>query len=93
MVNREHVTWHLSEARAAIDGILEELASSRDYDESEFWVDMQHAYHHLNTAWNARNATVDQVARAGDAEFNRWSALPTDLPMMTVGDSGSPQDQ
>jgi hypothetical protein len=45
---------------------------------------MQHLYHHLNTAWNARDASPLAVQASTDAIFNRWSALPSDLPMMEV---------
>jgi len=45
---------------------------------------MQHLYHHVNTAWNARDATETQVEKATDDDFNRWSQFPTDLPAMQV---------
>jgi hypothetical protein len=36
-----------------------------------------HLYHHINTAWNARNSTSG-IGQATDAEFREWSAFPTD---------------
>ena len=83
-MNRNQVLSHLKEAREALDELTKSIESESDYDYPEFWVDMQHAYHHLNTAWNSRDATEEQIANATDADFNRWSALPSDLPMLQV---------
>jgi hypothetical protein len=43
-------------------------------------VELQHLYHHINTAWNARDST-NAVGEASEVEFREWSAFPTDLPM------------
>jgi hypothetical protein len=84
-MNRDQVLSHLSEARDAITQMIEEIRLTPDYDDSEYWVDMQHVYHHMNTAWNSRKATPDEVDEATDDVFNRWNLFPSDLPMMHVG--------
>ncbi len=83
-MNRDWVRFHLGEARDGIATTLAEIESTPDYDYGEFWVAMQHLYHHLNTAWNSRTATELQVKQASDQDFNRWNQFPTDLPMMEV---------
>jgi len=83
-VNRDQVLSHLSEARDAIAQTVEDIRVTPDYDDSEYWVDMQHIYHHINTAWNSRNATVAEVDPVTDGRFNRWSQFPSDLPMIEV---------
>jgi hypothetical protein len=83
-MNRDWVLHHLGEARDVIASTIAEMQASPDYDYGEFWLEMQHLYHHLNTAWNSRNATPDQVESATDGDFNRWSRFPVDLPMMEV---------
>jgi hypothetical protein len=83
-LNRDWVLFHLREARGAISATIADIESTPDYGYAEFWVAMQHLYHHLNTAWNARDALPSQVDPGTDADFNRWSQLPTDLPMMRV---------
>lgn len=83
-MNRDQVLLHLTEAREAIERTIGAIRASPDYDNSGYWVDMQHIYHHLNTAWNSRDATAHEVASASDTDFNRWSAFPIDLPMMEV---------
>lgn len=42
---------------------------------------MAHMYNHLNTAWNARAATDEQIAAQSDEDFYRWRAYPADIPM------------
>ena len=86
-MNRDQVLSHLSEARHAIARIIDEIRETPDYDDSEYRVDMQHVYHHINTAWNSRNATPTEVDQATDGVFNRWNTFPSDLPMMQVGQS------
>ena len=83
-MNRVWVRFHLTEALEALGQIIKELDEDPEFDDSVYWVDMQHLYHHLNTAWNARNASEAQVKAVKDSDFNGWSRFPTDLPMMEV---------
>jgi len=83
-VNREWVLFHLGEAKDEITKTIAEIQTTPDYDYGEFWVAMQHLYHHCNTAWNSRDMTKVQVDKATDGDFNRWSQFPSDLPMMEV---------
>lgn len=83
-MNRDWVLFHLTEAQQEIATTIREIRETPDYGYAEFWVAMQHLYHHVNTAWNSREATRTEVDTATDEDFNRWSQLPTDLPMMKV---------
>lgn len=85
-MNREQVLSHLSEARDAIEQTIRDLRADPDFEDAQYWVDLQHVYHHLNTAWNSRAASKSQIAAATDADFNRWSSYPVDLPAMNVRD-------
>ena len=89
-MNRDQVLFHLSEAGDAIASTIRDLRADPEYGDAEYWVELQHIYHHLNTAWNSRDASQTQVDSASDADFNRWSAFPTDLPMMEVHGDGRP---
>jgi hypothetical protein len=42
---------------------------------------MQHLYHHLNTAWNARDASPERVAAASGADFFRWRQFPWEIEL------------
>ena len=83
-MNRNWVLFHLREANEELARTIAEIQAKSDYGYSEFWVAMQHTYHHLNTAWNSRDATPAQVEPGTDADFSRWSQFPADLPMMEV---------
>ena len=83
-MNRDHVLFHLREAQEAVTAIVLKMDAQLDYDYGAFFPDMQHLYHHLNTAWNARDVPSTRVEAATDSDFNSWSQFPPDLPMMEV---------
>lgn len=79
-MNRELVLHHLAEAQEALTRMLEEARANASWDVGELTAEMPHLYHHINTAWNARESP-NPVGQASDTEFLGWSAFPTDLPM------------
>jgi len=83
-MNREQVLFHLQEAEEELSGTIAAMRDDLEYDFGEFLVAMQHLYHHLNTAWNSRDATPEQVANATDEDFNKWGRFPQDLPVMST---------
>jgi hypothetical protein len=59
---------------------LDARLKARDYPNPvEFQIAMQHAYHHLNFAWNARHVKTSRYANLTDADFEKWGAFPNDL--------------
>lgn len=83
-MNRQWVLFHLREAAEGLSRTIQEIEADHGYDHAEYWPAMQHVYHHLNTAWNARDASPADVANETDDMFNEWSRFPPDLPMMGV---------
>jgi hypothetical protein len=81
MMNRDWVLFHLKEAHEELTRTIQEVRDKPDYDYGEFFPAMQHLYHHLNTAWNAREASESELAQVTDANFKRWSSFPADLLM------------
>jgi len=81
-MNKEWILFHLTEARDEINKTLTDIHGNPDYNYAEFWVAMQHLYHHVNTAWNSRELSEAQVREGTDEGFSRWSQFPKDLPMM-----------
>jgi hypothetical protein len=79
-VNRELVLHHLAEAHEALTRMLEEARKDPEWGIGELDAEMPHLYHHINTAWNARESS-NAVGQASDAEFREWSKLPPDLLM------------
>jgi hypothetical protein len=62
-VNTNFVLFNLREALEEIDQTVKDLEADPEYSKPKFSVVMMHLYHHVNTAWNARNSTV-KIERA-----------------------------
>ncbi|MDR0534060.1 MAG: hypothetical protein LBH01_08900 [Verrucomicrobiales bacterium] len=55
-MNKRWVLFELKEALEQLTATISEI-QNKDYDVETFRVHMGHAYHHLNTAWNAKDCT------------------------------------
>ncbi len=87
-MNKEWIAFHLEEAAEQLQDTLKRLSSESDYSYGDFVVEMSHAYHHINTAWNSRDATPDAVAHHTDANYDEWQRMPSadELMMGTLSD-------
>lgn len=81
-MNREHTLFHLREALEELQRTIAALESTPDYGDGEFSVAVEHLYHHLNTAWNARTASVERTVTCSEDDFIRWRQFPSDLLQM-----------
>ncbi len=61
LMNKPYVLWNLKQAREALERLIADMQADGDYGYGEFRVDMEHLYHHINTAWNARDASKESV--------------------------------
>ncbi len=82
-MNKDHVLFHLREARTELETTLREIERQPDYDYGEFVVAMTHLYHHVNTAWNAREVSPERSQRCSQEDFSAWRQFPRDLDMST----------
>jgi hypothetical protein len=80
-LNREYVLHNLREAREDLGRSIAEFVADANYSEAEFYVVMQHLYHHLNTAWNARESSEGQAQECSAEDFDRWRQFPVDLDL------------
>ena len=78
-LNRDWVIEQLREAHEELSRTIAEIEASPDYDVGEFFVAIQHIYHHLNTAWNSRDETAASVAALTDDKFYEWRRFPHDI--------------
>ena len=74
-MNREAVLFNLQEAKEELDRTIKEFESDPDYDFGTFFVSMSHLYHHLNTAWNARDASEHDTANVCKATSKRGASF------------------
>jgi hypothetical protein len=78
-LNWEIVLSNLAEAREQLEEIELRVKAGNPPAEREFQIMLEHAYHHLNFAWNARRVTTERYSRLTEDEFNRWSKFPKEL--------------
>lgn len=46
------------------------------FAEGDLFVSLEHAYHHLNWAWNCRRTPEDRVWHFADRDADRWTKFP-----------------
>ena len=83
-MNKEWVLFHLKESKEAIGKMISEIETDPEYEYGNYLVDMGHLYHHINIAWNSRNATNNQVEPGTHEDFHKWNQFPADLPMLEL---------
>lgn len=75
-MNKRFVIFNLKEAKEELDRTIKEIQENKAYDFGEFVVAMSHLYHHLNTAWNAQDASEKEADECSDENFNKWRKFP-----------------
>lgn len=83
-MNWQIIKSNIKEAREELEKIEKEINSSEPPEEIEFMLMLEHAYHHLNFAWNIRNVATDKYATMIDEDFNRWGKFPTDIHLAEI---------
>ena len=80
-INRDFVLFHLREASEELTRTIREIETDSEYGIGEFGVTMMHLYHHINSAWNARQVPPDRAFRSSDEDFAVWRRFPSDIDM------------
>lgn len=80
-MNKDAVLFHLREAKEELDRTVNELETDVEYDVGEFTVGMGHLYHHLNTAWNGRYASVERHQVCTQQDFDAWRKFPSNAEL------------
>ena len=78
----DYIAWaalmyELEDAESGLKSLFKDIAENPSFDETDFRTHLTHIYAHLNRAWNARNATVEQ--QDNESLWNQWAAFPTDI--------------
>jgi hypothetical protein len=81
-LNWEVIASNIAEAGEELQRLEQQVAQGSLPDEIEFEIAMQHAFHHLNWAWNIRPVTNEEYGSTSQEDFVRWGSYPTDLPTM-----------
>lgn len=80
-MKKEHTLFQLKEAQEAISQIITDFERDADYGEGDLMVDIGHVYHHLNTAWNARNESPAKTTKCAHTDFRKWRQFPKDIDL------------
>jgi hypothetical protein len=78
-MNKQYILLNLHEALEEIDRTIRKLQNELEYNEPEFRIAMEHAFHHMNIAWNARNTTKEQAFECSAKDFDSWGKFPKDI--------------
>ncbi|HEX8552798.1 MAG TPA: hypothetical protein VF681_14720 [Abditibacteriaceae bacterium] len=74
-LNKIWVSFELQDLAEHLADVLDRLRDE-DYDEAEYRIDIGHAFHHLNSAWNARNAEDEEPT---EENLKKWAQFPSDI--------------
>jgi hypothetical protein len=80
-MNREYILYNLKAASEELTNTIKEIEDNETYEYGDYWVGIQHLYHHINTAWNARESTKEESDVCSESNFYKWRTFPTDLHM------------
>ena len=80
-MNKEYVLYNLKAAKKELDRTIKEIEEIEDYDYGEYSVAIQHLYHHLNTAWNAKKSSSKESNECSEENFKKWRQFPSDIYM------------
>jgi hypothetical protein len=78
-LNRKIILYNIQDAREELQRIEAMLSAKSPPGEGTFQVAMQHAFHHLNFAWNIRHWPSERYANLSDRDFKTAGEFPTDL--------------
>lgn len=82
-MNKDYVLYNLRDALKEIEDTIKDIESDPEYGEGEYSVAVNHLYHHVNTAWNARYASVAEVDECSEESFQKWRQFPQDVEMQS----------
>ena len=80
-INRKRILRNIVEAREQLEDIERQVSK---ISEPELQVLFEHAYHHMNWAWNTRSVPQSVYDGLTDRDFNKWSRIPKDLEPLRI---------
>lgn len=75
-INWKLVASNIAEAREELQQ-LEAAIEKRKLSREELQIGLQHAYHHMNFAWNGKHAPMKRYTNLSDSDFHTWSVYPS----------------
>ena len=72
-MNLELLAFHIGEAEEELRSLKAAIAEP-DFDEESLFVGLEHAFHHLNSAWNTREIASHDEANRRFYELRRFAS-------------------
>jgi hypothetical protein len=83
-LNWEIILYNIAEAREQLEQIEELARGEKKPHEVKLQIMLEHAYHHLNFAWNIRHVSTKRYSKLSDDEFNEWSKFPKEIEVSKI---------
>ena len=83
-LNWKVILHNIAEAREQLERIEALRKEGQKVSEVELQIWLEHAYHHMNFAWNIRHAPTRAYTKLRDEDFNRWSKFPKEIEIYCV---------
>ena len=82
-MNTKFITYNFQEIQEEVELVLRQMQTGqKGASHEKFYSSVQHIYHHLNIAWNARNSGEDTVFDLDDPRMDEWKEFPTDIKLI-----------
>jgi hypothetical protein len=78
-INWKTVIGDIAEAREELQNIEKMIDSGHSPTLEDFQTRLEHVYHHLNVAWNARYISTKHYSEMTQEAYDLWSQHPTDI--------------
>jgi hypothetical protein len=78
-LNWEVILYNIRDAREQLQEIENLVNEGHPPSKIEFHIKLEHTFHHLCVAWNARQVSTKRYANLSDKDFNEWSKLPKNI--------------
>ena len=81
-MNYKQIQYNMEEIVEEATNILNGVKRGPGYTPDEYYQAMRHLIHHVNTAWNARDVSLDEAEAASPAQREAWGRFPTDIRLI-----------
>lgn len=79
-MNNQFIMYNFQELQEEVEVVLKKVKSGITHE--EFYKSVQHMYHHLNIAWNARATEPAIVFDLDDPRMDLWKEFPKDIKLI-----------
>jgi len=79
-MNAKFIKYNLQEIQEELEELIKKL--DRGLPNAELYTAIQHIYHHLNIAWNARDTVTGDTYEQDDPKMQIWKEFPTDIKLI-----------